>query len=890
MPTSLIVIGIGALTGGLSAAIASTSILAGALIGGGLAALNYLLAPKPPTLGSQRADTRHTVQAAVSPARWIVGRARVGGVLVFYKETNDGQDLHLALVLSEGACDQIERLWVDGEEVELVPTDRTGDGESGRRLEPQENSTHRDKLTIYEYFRADGTEGDSLRTAVAEGMDTDAQGEWTTAHRLTGLSWVHVHLHQPKYGNNIDNRFWARTPELNFLVKGLKLTWPGQTAPTWTENAAAIRYWWLRTRRGLPAAAIDAASFRAAHSLCGETIHFSLPTGYEDYATSSMRYAVNGVIHADDDPERVEAELDFAWAGWAVELDGVYHFLPGADRPIARAITPDDIIAIEGIQPAPALQDRINAATLSLAQSREHDWLEASLPEFADTAAEARDGERLPQDLGTRPFVADPIAGGRLLAIALRRARASATFTYRVKPGPNLEWLAIRPSDWVNINDPEHGLESFQALVTRTVVNPDWSVTLDLVEQPAGVYADTLVLPGIKPRRIDIPTFRVVPAVTGLRLSYSYTVSRDGTIYWHISATWDAAPHLTRLVLTGPPTTIDPTRHAFQQTESAGIRHVFTVDAPGEYTVEARHVTRGGFASPGVSEIITFDWSDVPVPAPVVLSAEQYGSLVQIVIAPVANRDVTGVEVRYTRGPIDGAETLATIDEAGWLAASRADVAVTIPPSRATQPFVGNMLVPATGRYRLFCRLVNRVGNLSPITEIGYKLLLIPAVETLSPQQWPLWLGTLNHMYVWPRGDQFLLLPDRSRAAPTRAQWDGDEGWPFGQVEGYGAALSEDGSTWYETAVIDLGDLTNVDVTADLTHVAPPGAAVVTQTEHAYYVYHHATSPARASMTRTTIAGVTRLNAVRYLVFRVHLTTWRGAALSRFSPEIRRLT
>ena len=118
-----------------------------------------------------------------------------------------------------------------------------------------------------------------------------------------------------------------------------------------------------------------------------------------------------------------------AWQGWVVEAAGVHHFRPGTDRPVARTLKPGDIIAIEAIQPAPALQDRINAAAMSLAQSREHDWLEASLPEFNDTDAQTRDGGRLPKDLGTRAFVADPIAGGRLLATQIRRARASATFT-----------------------------------------------------------------------------------------------------------------------------------------------------------------------------------------------------------------------------------------------------------------------------------------------------------------------------------------------------------------------------------------------------------------------------------------------------------------------------
>lgn len=350
MPPAIAAIGVGAALGAASAAIAGATaagILAAAAIGGALSGLSALLAPKPPKLdlGTQRADTRHTVFSAVSPARWVPGRALVGGVMVYYGEANDGRTVRMAFVISEGACDAIERVWVDGDE---VPMERTlsaaGNGEY--ILRPPAGNRYRGKISVTEYFAADGTQGAGLRNRVSD---------WTAEHKLEGVSWVHVRLDQPNYGNDIDKRFWHRLPEINFLVRGLKFTWPGQATPAWTDNAAAIRYWWLRTRRGIPDAAIDHASVRAAVSLCGAQVTADLPEGYDDYATTSARYAVNGVIHADDDPEQVEAELDFAWQGWVVETAGVHHFRPGADRPIARTVTPDDIIETGEVQPLTAV-------------------------------------------------------------------------------------------------------------------------------------------------------------------------------------------------------------------------------------------------------------------------------------------------------------------------------------------------------------------------------------------------------------------------------------------------------------------------------------------------------------------------------------------------------
>ena len=267
-------------------------------------------------VGTQR-DVRSSIQTATAPARWILGRARVGGVLAHYVEVEgeertdeDGvsDDVHLALLVAEGPCEQIERVWVDGEEMPIARSARGGPGQSGHLVDPAVTSKFANYLRIVEYFDADGTQGDSLR---------DASPGWTSEHKVTGKSWVHVHLRQPAYGNDTDKRFWFRLPQIEFLVKGLKFTWPGQATPTWTENAAAVRWWWLRTRRGIPEGMIDEASVTAALAVCGKTVTVQIPAGsdYAGYNATSGRYTSNGVVYSDDAVERVEDELDYSVAG-----------------------------------------------------------------------------------------------------------------------------------------------------------------------------------------------------------------------------------------------------------------------------------------------------------------------------------------------------------------------------------------------------------------------------------------------------------------------------------------------------------------------------------------------------------------------------------------------
>lgn len=564
----------------------------------GLALLTYLLTPKP-KVGTLDNTVTRTQRSAVAPARWILGRARVGGVMVYYEENVSpgarNGECYVALVLSEGVCDSIEKIWVDSTEIPFTRTART----TGDKLTPLDqggfHENYNGKIEFYEYFKADGTQGSDLRTAVGS-------TKWSAEHKLNGKSWVYVKLTQPAYSSkSTAGRFWTKFPDITFLVKGLKITWPGQTTPVWTESAAALRYWWLRVRRGIPAAAIDSASVIAAHTLCSAVLDHTTnfpATGYETATKTVTRYSINGVVQSEDDPEAVEKHMDFAWQGYALEIDGVYIFRPGADRPATVTLNEENIIAVEQVSPAPALQDRVNSATVTLSQSRDHDWLNYGIPEVIDQPSLTRDGESLPIDFQTAPFVADPLTGARLLAVVLRRARASATFTYRVMPGDMFELFGLVPTDRVLVNDSNYGLTNFRAQVVSTVINDDWSVTLSLVEDVDGVYADTFVLPALKPREIGVTDPRTVATVSNLVLDETVSHQDDGTVLIVLTASWTAKPIAE--------TEVQYRVKKTSQAAEVGWKSLFTesdsLDIPNvlvgvEYEVRAKHIYNNGLAS-----------------------------------------------------------------------------------------------------------------------------------------------------------------------------------------------------------------------------------------------------------------------------------------------------
>ena len=75
-----------------------------------------------------RERPRHTVTGEVVPARWVLGRSRVPGVLAYFGSS--GKEATMVLVLSEDECEKIDgTVWVDGEPVKLI---RGAAGSAGR--------------------------------------------------------------------------------------------------------------------------------------------------------------------------------------------------------------------------------------------------------------------------------------------------------------------------------------------------------------------------------------------------------------------------------------------------------------------------------------------------------------------------------------------------------------------------------------------------------------------------------------------------------------------------------------------------------------------------------------------------------------------------------------
>lgn len=648
------------------------------IVSGGLQFLGNYVINKLSQIGRRSGQSgfqdrpRHTVTGEVVPARWVLGTARVPGVLCYFGSS--GKHASMGLLISEGECEGLahdstsERadsavIWINGDRVELTRESRSGN--QGDKLTPNQYSRYHGHIEVYEYFRADGTQGaDMRRTAprqdkatqyrdgegnVSYSSDFDTEqvrhwlplefpegppdqypdgtvmdptgntkdyGKWTewtpwsidyptwgSEHKLDGVSWVAVKLTQTEYGQDLEKRLFTRVPNIEFLVKGIKITWPGQTTKTWTENAAALRYWWETERRGRPATAIHQGDFTAAYDLCDLPVTVSLPAGYEGFNATSMRYSINGMVESGDDVSRVETNMDAAWAGQVVEAGGMLRFRPGGIRPATSSIVLTDKNIIDGpvTRPWPGLQERVNAVNTEILQSREHEWTSLSLPEYVDAEALTRDGHKRPAQVRLE-YVANPIAAGRLQATNLRRQRESLRVQFTVMPGENFEHMEHVPTEVVKLTSSELGLTEQLMEVERVEYREDWSVNLTLREVLDGTYADTLVLPSLLPRPIRLPAEDTAPNVSGLESDEIAETGEDGVTIIHLVVTWNTAAALfTEVEIREKVTSGD--ENEWESGSTNGNRYrVGSVVKGSTYEIRARHVNPYGVAG---------DWSNV---------------------------------------------------------------------------------------------------------------------------------------------------------------------------------------------------------------------------------------------------------------------------------------
>lgn len=907
MVASVVIAAIGSAAAAGVAGLSAQAVIGYAIISGTAAAVKSAIdlwnredPSSPSGHGPPRLES--SLKDGIRIARYALGTVRVRQedsqtVFAAVDVAADGNRyLHLVQVLSEGPCHGVKSVWLDGREAmtgtpdggfqSLEPVNTIADDVAGGMTLQQARDSNQNRFRAIDAANVDYgawcwakvyPSGGQIDETDVFGARLSALPEWRQdAYRFSGKCYVHLILSR----SNLISPF-ASVPRIEYVLEGLMFAYPGQAVAEFTDNAAAVRWWFHRHRLDLPESGFDASSVAAAIALCGQEVSVSgVPEGY---TAATKRYSVNGWVLADPAlNEQYLAEMDFAWAGFAVESGGKLHFRPGSERAPFANLTADNIVSTGEYRPQVAIQERINSVSMVLGQSADNDYQTYDLPAIEDSAAVADDGRLWHRSLGTRSFVAYPVAAMRLLRIQLRRARHEASLSLVVKTDPeNFAGRAgtpILPSDRVTVTHPVLGFNRSRWMVVSVQRRADWTLALELQEAPDGIYADSTDLPELSDRALA-PVREPEPPIPENVLPVSeVSLAADGSVVSGLTVTWSVRYQLhTEVTVTGA--------GGFERHLSAlpGTGRVEVESVPaGAYSVSVHHVNRDGRSGAARAANVNVSWSSLVPAAPMVHSVDLRNNQVWFEFSPAAV-DVSGVEFRYRSKEIDDVTAFAGLpSNAQWASLSRFSAGPLVPVA-AGRRITSFISVPATARYQVFARFLTRSGLESAIVNVGEYLVSAGVSSAGTVHFHPGWSGTRTLLgSLWADGvtdnlDE-MLVPDPANAnSLSYADFNGENGWPFGAV----ASVFE--------GLVAYDSIGNYDVRYELDTFVPAGGVAAGAAAVDFRGSLSSGAGAPSWVSAGDGSAFTRLNAIDRLGVRLSRSTLTNSAFRGLSVHWRHL-
>ncbi|MGY4876516.1 phage tail tip fiber protein [Vreelandella aquamarina] len=527
------------------------------------------LMPKPPKVGATSSgnELKQVIRSSKEPARYVFGRTGTGALLAWAQEEQGvqadeneegegekGEKLHLVYVLTEGAIEGLDEIYVDQESIS-----------SPDAAELIDYELHSDATAPSAYL---------LEHSV----------DWRDSQIGRGVTWVRVTLsYDPEY-------FASGIPDMLFEYRGRNDIYDPRTATNgYSDNAALVILWYIRHRLHVPDDEILWDTFIDAANVCDEII--TTPTG-----STERRYTVSGGFKADERKDRILADLEAACAGSLIRVGGKFGLQVGAYYgPYELTIDEDMVVGTVTGQTEVSRADAVNTMRGKFV-SPEQRWTETDYPAVSVAEWIADDGEEIEDTLDLR-FVSSAYQAQRLANIALRRKRAGGTLSIPL----NFRGYACRPGRVVRVNLPTLNIDGEFRIV-------DWDFSGDngckvsLQQEQPEIYDDAVGQPFDPFGFISLPTGGI-GAPTGLQyVLVNIGEVVQGRLVWNPV---DAALHYNVVIKRdGVAVQSAQVPAGVERSDVGGLES-------GIYTAEVRARGRRGLSSPAS---ITFNINVPPIP------------------------------------------------------------------------------------------------------------------------------------------------------------------------------------------------------------------------------------------------------------------------------------
>jgi len=446
---------------GVSAATLGAIGTYGALAAGALSMAAGATAPKPSMQGSATTFTTNPE----SGLPYVMGRTRMSGLRIYARTSNTpgytkAEDLLWfgALLSIGGPIESIDQFTADNEVVAFNPSSGAA---SGRYAGWMSQKVH-----------LGGTQASGLALTLNGGSPPD----WTSAHRLSGITHAMWGLRFDKDGNHYGG---GTVPEPAWLGRWVKVydprkdsTYPGgsgahralnEATYEWSDNPGLHGLTWVLGRWengkrtcgvGSPVANIRVADFVECANVCDAN---GWKAGGVEWTTDGKWDPLKRILQA----------------GGAIptQTGAMIGCLVSAPRTAIATIESRHLLDGLNFPSTKSRRDRFNTVIPRYVDEAS-DWAMISGTAVTEPAYVAADGGQRTKEIDfplVQVFGGQPARQpGQLAAYAIVNSREAGPFNWSTGP----EWIGLKTGDVVYLNVPEEGLVNQPILITRRAPDP----------------------------------------------------------------------------------------------------------------------------------------------------------------------------------------------------------------------------------------------------------------------------------------------------------------------------------------------------------------------------------------------------------------------------------
>lgn len=474
-------------------------------------------------------ETGERLSIKGSAVEWqvIYGRARVGGVVTFASVSSNNENLHLVLTVAAHEIEEVEKLYLDGEEVIFGaspdPRWSTGIQKKDNTIVPAD---HRIFMSV--------SDGD-VNQPVNPDLTAQLPALWGTEHRQRGRAHVYLILVWDAL------LFPDGLPQIEFQIKGKKCYDPRGPVTQWTENAALIAADYLMdTEYGMrvPQSKVDMVALEDAADSCD----IAMPLLD---ASTEPRWRINGAIKASDSPQNILETMAAHMAGNIVYVSGKWKILPGEYRASVLTINEDDIIGDIRVSTGASRKDIFNRVRGTFIDAA-NNYQEADFPPVKNAYYMSLDNNEEIWEDTQLPLCVTPSQAQRICKVELERVRAGLTVSFLAKLGV----FQAEAGETITINNDRMGWsgKTFEVEEVTLVIeedaqgSPRLAVDVTAKETAAAIYdfSNYETTYDTTPNT-NLPNPFTVGVPSGLTLASGTNeliLLRDGTVISRIKVSW----------------------------------------------------------------------------------------------------------------------------------------------------------------------------------------------------------------------------------------------------------------------------------------------------------------------------------------------------------------